>query len=292
MEVIIIRGQIFKGVAGAYQVFVKNKLYENVNARKKLRYKNLYVGDFVEFDEKQNVIENVFERKNCLNRPPVANVDKIFIVIANKPKPDFMLVDKLIINAKLNNIKPVLVVNKTDLATKSFLDDVHSQFDSVLPIYETSAKKDNVLSTLKSELKGCLSIFAGQSAVGKSSLLNAILPTANREVGELSVKTDRGKNCTRESQIYVVNNFRIADTTGFSSFELKTISKEQLTDFYDEIKKLSLGCSYNTCNHFGESETICAVKRAVTDGKINKQRYNRYIELFKQLKEMEKKKYG
>ena len=273
-------------------MFCEGKTYENVSARKKLKYKKLYVGDFVDFDEKEGVINDVFERKNSLIRPPLANIDKMFVVVAVKPKPDFMLVDKLIIHALNNNIEPILVVNKIDIASKEFLQDIHSQYDEVLPVYETSVLDGKALSILEDELDGNLCIFVGQSAVGKSSLINIIVPNVNREVGELSAKTARGKNCTRESQIYAMKNFRIADTTGFSSLELKTINKEQLTDFFTEIKKISVKCSYNTCNHVGEDEKICAVKRAVAEGKLNKQRYERYVELFKELKEWEKKRYG
>lgn len=247
----------------------------------------------VEFDVDKKVVEQVYDRKNVIIRPPLANIDKMFIVIATVPQPDFMLVDKLIVNCLCNNITPVLVVNKIDLCNTAFLSDVVDQYKDVLKILEVSSFDSNTLKPLKKEMKGCLSLFAGQSAVGKSSLINALLPKANREVGELSLKTERGKNCTRESQIFVFDgNSKIADTTGFSSLELKDIAKEQLTDYYAEIKKRSQKCAYNTCNHFGESEEICAVKQAVSKGEINKKRYDRYVLLFKELKELEKKRYG
>ena len=293
MEDTVIKGQIFKGVAGAYQVFANNQIFDNISARKKLRYKSLYVGDYVEFDEQQRVVEDVFERKNSIIRPPLANIDKMFVVVAPKPEPDLLLVDKLIIQSMQNNIAPYLVINKMDIVENKMVDEIKQQYSTVLPILTTSANDAKTLKDLKKELKNSLSIFVGQSAVGKSSLLNALLPNAKREVGQLSQKTSRGKNCTRESQIYLFDDdAKIADTTGFSSLELKTITKEQLTDFFVDIKQFSAKCEYNTCNHFGEDESICAVKRAVKDGLINKHRYERYVLLFKQLKEWEKKKYG
>ena len=142
-------------------------------------------------------------------------------------------------------------------------------------------------------MKDCLCIFAGQSAVGKSSIINTLLPTAFRVVGDISARNKRGKNCTRESQIYLMsNNAKIADTTGFSALELKNIPKEKLNDYYAEIKRYSTKCAYNTCNHYKEKEDICAVKRAVVDGKISKQRYDRYVVLYEELKKQEDKKYG
>lgn len=274
-------------------MFSEGKIFDGVFARKKLRYKKLLVGDYVEFSKEENVIDDVKERKNSIIRPPLANIDKMFIVVASKPQPDLLLVDKLIAHSIINNIEPILVINKMDIASKAFETDLTKQYANVLKVLKVSSFKPKTLETIKKEIEGYLCIFVGQSAVGKSSLINAILPHAQREVGELSLKTQRGKNCTRESQIYLMDNGgKIADTTGFSSLELKTIEKEQLTDYYAEIKKYSADCAYNTCNHIGEKDSICAVKRAVLDGKISKERYERYVSIFNELKEWEKKRYG
>lgn len=288
-----ILGQVFKGVAGRYQVYANGHIFDDISARKKLRYSKLFVGDYVEFDEAQRVIDSVVERRNSIVRPPLANIDKMFIVVAPVPTPDFMLVDKLIVQCVQNNIEPLLVVNKVDIASKEFLDSVVRQYNQAVKIFKCTTLKNDGFDILKDELKGQLSIFVGQSAVGKSSIINVLLPNAFREIGSLSAKTNRGKNCTRESQIYVLENGgKIADTTGFSALELKDISKEQLSDCYAEIKKYSIDCDYNTCNHIGESEKICAVKRAVREGKINKQRFSRYTQLYNEIKEWEEKRYG
>ena len=288
-----ILGQVFKGVAGRYQVYANGCIFDDISARKKLRYTKLFVGDYVEFDESQGVIDSVVERRNSIVRPPLANIDKMFIVVAPVPTPDFMLVDKLIVQCVQSNIEPLLVVNKVDIASKEFLDSVVGQYNQAVKIFKCTTLKNDGFDTLKDELKGRLSIFVGQSAVGKSSIINVLLPNAFREIGSLSAKTNRGKNCTRESQIYVLENGgKIADTTGFSALELKDISKEQLSDCYAEIKKYSTDCDYNTCNHIGEPEKICAVKRAVREGKINKQRFSRYTQLYNEIKEWEEKRYG
>ena len=279
-------------MAGKYQVFADGKEYGDVPARKKLRYSKLFVGDYVEYNKEENVIESVQERKNFTIRPPIANIDKLFIVLAPVPQPDFVLIDKLLVQCQVYSIVPILVINKKDLATSAFIKDVESQYKSVVKIYKTTTTDAKTVERLKKEIKGNLCVFVGQSAVGKSSLTNILLPSAFREIGDLSLKTNRGKNCTRETTIYNAFGGKIADTTGFSSLELPDIKKEQLTDCYLEIKEYSANCNYNTCNHVGESENICAVKRAVKEGKIPLKRYERYLTLFKQLKEKQEKKYG
>lgn len=251
------------------------------------------MGDYVNYNKDENVIESVYVRKNENIRPPVANIDKMFIVVAPVPAPDFMLVDKLLVQCGMNNIKPIIVINKTDLCDDAFIANVKKQYKAAAKIYQTTTKDSSTVERLKDEMKNNLCIFAGQSAVGKSSIINTLLPTALRMVGDISVRNNRGKNCTRESQIYLMpNNAKIADTTGFSALELKNVSKEKLNDYYTEIKNYSTKCAYNTCNHYKEKEEICAVKQAVVDGKISKERYSRYVALYEELKNLEDKKYG
>lgn len=217
----------------------------------------------------------------------------MFIVVAPVPAPDFMLVDKLLVQCQINKIKPILVVNKLDLCADDFVANIENQYQAVAKIYKTSTKDLDSVNALREEMQDNLCIFVGQSAVGKSSLVNVLLPNVFREVGDISVRNNRGKNCTRESQIYLMeNNAKIADTTGFSALEIKDINKEQLNDCYLEIKKYSKKCEYNTCNHYKENEKICAVKKAVGQGKISLERYKRYVVLYEQLKEWEDKKYG
>lgn len=223
----------------------------------------------------------------------MSNIDKMFIVVAPIPAPDLMLVDKLLVQCEISKITPILVINKTDLCQQSFIDDITNQYDSVAKIYKTSTLNKETIKALKDEMQDNLCIFVGQSAVGKSSLINILLPNALRAVGDISTHNNRGKNCTRESQIYLMNNgAKIADTTGFSALELKNINKEQLNDCYLEIKKYSRKCTYNTCNHYKEGLEECAVKKAVKQGKISENRYKRYVALYEELKKLEDKKYG
>ena len=252
----------------------------------------MYVGDYIEYNKQENVIESVYERKNFIVRPPLSNIDKMFVVLAPIPEPDLLLVDKLLVQCEINNIQPVLVINKIDLCTHEFLSSITEQYQAVVKIYKTSTLDSTTVFALRDEMQDNLCIFVGQSAVGKSSLVNVLMPNVGRMIGDISSRTKRGKNCTRESQIYLMDNARVADTTGFSALEVKDIDKEQLNDCYLEIKKYSKKCTYNTCNHYKEAEDICAVKKAVKHGKIPLQRYNRYIKLFEELKKLEDKKYA
>ena len=272
-------------------VFAQDKNY-TVVGRKKLREDGLFVGDFVNFDENEKVINSVYPRKNVLIRPPLSNVTQMIIVVSKKPQPDFYLVDKLLIKCFSLGINPILCVNKTDLMEVDFRNEILAQYQNVCKIIFTSTKTKEGIEDLKSCLADNLTVFAGQSAVGKSSITNIIFPEANKETGELSVKNQRGKNCTRYNQIYVLpNDAMLADTAGFSAFDVDNIEAKQLCDFYPEFSKFANKCAYNTCIHIGEKEELCAIKQAVKSGIINKERYKRYCEIYKQQKLKEDKQY-
>ncbi len=255
---------------------------EALLARKNLKNDGIFVGDIVEYDEKQKTIEKVLPRKNLLIRPPMANLDKMFIVIASVPKPDFYLIDKLIIFCKINAIKPVLVVNKADLLNEALKNVLLNTYKNILPICFASAKENDVKEILN-QVKG-ICAFAGQSAVGKSSLINAILGQQKEEVGELSLKTDRGKQTTRMVTLYKLNKKDcLADTAGFSKLDenLIEIDKNLLDRYFDEFLKFIPQCEYSSCNHIAEKK--CGVKEALFLGKISEKRYNSYVKLFNAL---------
>lgn len=253
-------------------------------ARKNLKDNGIFVGDKVEYDEKQNMIERVLPRKNLLVRPPIANLDKMFIVIASTPKPDFYLIDKLIVFCKLNDISPILVVNKIDILSGKLKREIIKAYSDILPICFVSAKDDNTKQILKF-VKGVCA-FAGQSAVGKSSLINSILGEKKEEIGELSSKTDRGKQTTRLVTLYKLSkNDYLADTAGFSKLDenLIEVEKNLLDRYFDEFINYIPFCEYTSCNHIAEKK--CAVKNAVNLGEIDEKRYNNYVKLFKVLKD-------
>lgn len=233
------------------------------------------------------VINSVFDRFNTLIRPPICNVDQIVLVLAPVPKPDYMLIDKLIVNANMLNIDIVLVINKADV--NDIFDEVASEYhSSVSNIILTSAYTNIGIDKLKEQLKGKFSCLIGQSAVGKSTLLNALNPNINAETGTLSKKIERGKNTTRHSQIYAFDDILIADTPGFSLFDLDC-QFDKLKSYYPEFSNFK--CKYLDCNHVNEDISECGVISAVQSGLINQNRYDRYKELFLNLKEKWQNKY-
>lgn len=289
----MIDGLVIKGVASRYKVDTNDGVVTSY-ARGKLKMDGeIRVGDKVGVEKqgKDFVIQKVYERKNALIRPYVANVDVCFIVIAPVPAPDFMLVDKIIVNAVMNGIEPVLLINKTDVADESFINETKSDYFGVLDVIETSAKTGQNKDEIFRKIKGKTACLAGQSAVGKSSLLNMLTGTNSQETGGLSKKTERGKHTTRQSEILVVNGARIIDTCGFSMLELPdTFRPQDLVYYYDEFSKFANNCKFRVgCTHIKEPE--CAVKNAVESGEISKKRYERYCLLYNELNEKWRKRY-
>lgn len=257
----------------------------------KLKESGIYVGDRVKVDVKEQQITNVEDRKTLLIRPPLANIDQIIIVVAPLPKPDFNIVDKLILFALSYGIKPILCINKIDIADVKFINEVFSAYKDVLEIINTSAKNGNV-SELKNVLNGKISSFAGQSAVGKSALTKQILPDAKVEIGELS-KIERGKHTTRHSELFEINNSTfLADTSGFTSLDerLLPISYFELPLYYPDFLKYLENCKYRSCSHTKEAH--CSVKEAVKVGELDSARYNRYVVIYENLKKEWQKNHG
>lgn len=289
---IIIKAQIIKAVGGDFTVKIDTQKL-TLKGRKKLKDNKLFVGDFVEIDEKQGVIEKVFERKNFLVRPPLANVEQALIVVAPVPKPDFLLIDKLLIKFFSLDIKPVIVINKIDICSTGLINDIVEQYGKICEIQMLSALDYKATAeVLLPLLSGKFSILTGQSAVGKTSIMNCLLPEISLETGGVS-RIGRGRNTTRHSEIFMLDNGAlIADTPGFNAFELDEFTPEDIIDNYPEFKEFSKDCKFNNCNHISESIDLCAVKRAVENKEINEQRFERYVKLYLKAYEKEKKLYG
>ena len=253
----------------------------------------IVVGDYVDFepneyDQGKYIITRVRPRKNTIPRPPLANIDKLIIVVAPKPEPDLLLVDKLLIYCVLNNIEPIIVLNKSDIADKNFVSNIKDQY-SYYKVIVISAVNGQGVDELSQYISGSFCAVCGQSAVGKSSLLNAIIPNINLEIQGLSRKVDRGKHTTRVNELYIYKDIMIADTPGFSSLELD-IDYKELSSFYPEFDKYIGECKYLDCAHVKEGKD-CAVVTACNDGKINNDRYLRYSDLYINLKTLWENKY-
>lgn len=249
-----------------------------------LKKDGIFVGDKVEC--KNDVIEKVLERKNILIRPPLANVDTMIIVVAKEPKIDFLLVDRLLVFCTVKGIKPILCINKSDLS-ESFVKDVEKIYKGVVDIVSISTLDKSVLN-LKKYIKG-VTALAGQSAVGKSSIINALLGKEIAVVGDFSKKVMRGKQTTRLVELYDLGNENyLADTAGFSklSEELLIVNENELKDYYPDFIKYAHMCKYKSCQHLKLDD--CGVVKAVSEGKISKIRYENYKILRENIKKVKK----
>ncbi|MGD9567179.1 MAG: ribosome small subunit-dependent GTPase A [Sedimentibacter sp.] len=286
----MIDGIIIRGVGGNYYVDTGSKLVE-CRARGLFRLKNIkpLVGDRVlirltEEDENQGYIEEIKDRTNEMVRPPVANAEQLLIFFAViNPEPSFLLLDKLLIAAETNNLKPVICFNKCDLADEKLKKQIENNFiNTDYKVLFTSKYDENSLNRLKDILKDKLSVFSGPSGVGKSSIMNAVQPDFQLKTGEISDKLKRGKHTTRHAEIYKLDfGGYVVDTPGFSSFELEGIGEYDLKEYYPDIKKIDSGCRFADCLHYKEPD--CVIKDAVNDGLISETRYNNYVRLLEEI---------
>lgn len=279
-------GIVVKNVSNLYEVLCKGKMFFCGGTGKLKQEGKILVGDKVAFDvleEGRGIIKSVLKRKNFFIRPPVANIDILLIVISPVPKPDFVLVDKLLLLCATNNIKPIICINKSDILSKEQIQDYKDQYKAAVKnVVFISAKDKANLEALKKLLKNKLTAIVGQSAVGKSSIVNA-LTGENIKTGEVSLKSQRGKQTTRHTQLFLFENLKLIDTAGFSSFEI-ALDYKTLGLLYPDFSDYINDCKYTLCSHTGEGEAECAIKRGVKNGIINQQRYERYVYLYKELK--------
>lgn len=262
---------------------------------------NVLVGDIVEVEKVDNdyMISKVRNRINSIIRPPVANIDQMVIVISlGEPVPDYILLDKQIILCRAKGITPIICVNKIDLAKndEKIMNDVNyikSVYCSLnIDVIFVSAKENIGLEEVKSKLQGKTSAFSGNSGVGKSSITRLLADIENEdiEVGNIGKKSKRGKHTTKSVRIYNLNNNSfILDTPGFSSYELYDIEYDELRHYYPEF--VNLKCVYDDCLHVTEGLDVCEVKKAIESGKIDKDRYERYVYIYTKLKEQYDRRY-
>ena len=287
------QGQIVKGIAGFYYVYVVEfGLYE-CKAKGVFRKEKIkpLVGDNVEIDildetEKKGNIVEVLERKNELIRPAVANIDQALVVFAvTKPKPHFNLLDRFLIMMESKRIPVILCFNKKDIAKEPEIHHLKEIYESCgyQMIFTSALEKENI-EKVKQLLRGKTTAIAGPSGVGKSSLINIFQPDANMETGTISEKIERGKHTTRHSELICIEeDTYIMDTPGFSSLYTNDFEKEELKYYFTEFEPYEGKCKFQGCDHVHEPN--CAVKAALEEGKIHHIRYENYLEMYNELKE-------
>ena len=294
------KGRILKGIAGFYYVETfEEKVYE-CKAKGIFRKSNLkpLVGDNVEIDiideeKRLGNITDIFPRKNQLLRPPVANVDQAVVLFAIvKPNPSYNLLDRFLIQMRQQNLPVIICFNKLDIATKQEQQELYDAYEKCgYRVLFISVKEEQGLDELKALLKGKTTTLAGPSGVGKSSLLNKLVPDADMQTGELSKKIERGRNTTRHSELFFVEDdiskgsgTYVIDTPGFTSLEMRDVTADTLMQYYPEFTEYEPLCRFGGCSHIAEPD--CGVKDAVAEGKISQVRYDNYKVLWEELKNM------
>ena len=281
----MVSGIIIKALSGFYYVQTENGILEcKARGRFRLDGTSPLVGDRVQCSLDANGkgrIDKVEDRKNWFVRPAVANIDALVFVAANtNPVTDPFLIDRVSVIAAEAGCELVICVNKVDIDRGDRLYDIFSK--AGFTVIRTSAETGEGVNALLEVLRGKVCAFTGNSGVGKSSILNVLLPGLHIETGEVSEKLGRGRHTTRHVELYALGeNTYIADTPGFASFDIEmmqTISKEQLQYDFIEFAPYIGSCRFNDCAHL--KEPGCAVTAALAEGKIGKSRYSSYVKLY------------
>jgi ribosome biogenesis GTPase len=290
-------GKIIKGIAGFYYVYIEGKGVFECKAKGNFRNKKIkpLVGDNVEISiiDEEKMIGNIIEilpRQNELIRPAVANVDQALIVFAMKdPKPNLNLLDRFLMMMLKQDVPTIICFNKKDITEKDDQNALAEIYKNCgCQIVFTSTYTEEGVSLIKELLEGKTTALAGPSGVGKSSLLNRIVPEASMETGEVSEKIKRGKHTTRHSElIHVENQTYLMDTPGFSSLFTHMFEKEEVKDYFYEFRQYDDFCRFQGCMHINEPD--CAVKEALEDGKISPIRYENYKLIYEEINQRKKK---
>lgn len=288
-------GIIIKGLGGLYDVLCGEEVFQ-CRARGLFRHENItpYVGDRVSIEE--DYITDIFDRKNTLIRPPMANLDILFIVAAaKKPLPVTSTIDKMIAIADFKGIEPVLIVTKNDLDPENaeLLKNIYSSIGIEVFVTDPESDKTQLTEFFKNKCRGSISAFSGASGVGKSTLLNAVFPKLTLATADVSRKISRGRHTTRHIELYRLDDLLeekgfdgfIADTPGFSMLDpavYEDYTVEELPHSFREFRPYLGECRYTKCTH--TKEEGCAVLEAVREGKIPTSRHESFIELYNILK--------
>lgn len=290
------KGIIVENISNLYKVEANAKIYDTM-ARGKFKKDEItpVVGDKVEIeniDDNKNaaVIEKIYERKTYIKRPKISNITQMIFVLSTKnPKPDLLMLDKQLAYAEYLGIKSIIIINKIDLS--DVYKEIKEVYESIgYKVILTNAKEQKGIKEVKEALKNNISVFSGNSGVGKSTLINSLFENNMTQEGEISQKNKKGKNTTTTVKLYDLgDNSYIADTPGFSSFSIEEIESNELDKCFIEFKQYINECEFVGCTHIKEEN--CGIKKGLQENKINQDRYNRFCYIYQELKDKEARKW-
>ncbi|HPX70151.1 MAG TPA: ribosome small subunit-dependent GTPase A [Bacillota bacterium] len=288
-------GTILKGIGGFYYVADRSGTVYECRARGIFRKEGLtpLAGDRVRFAPTSHTlspgeypkarIEKILPRLNSFERPPCANVETLVLVCAAKdPAPSFGLIDRYMASASRCGAKLIICISKEDLAEEEVCEEFRSRYEGIYPLFFVNGISGEGIEALLVAIKGSRTALAGVSGVGKSSIANLLIEEEDIETGRISEKTSRGRHTTRHTELFRGDGFFLFDTPGFSAFDLPDIPPEELAACFPEFLPYLHGCRFGDCTHI--SEPGCALRHAVGEGKINKNRYLSFKEMYLELK--------
>lgn len=287
-----LQGTLMKGYAGFYYVYADDRVWEcSLRGRFRVKKQDFIPGDKVLIlpgTDQKATIERVLERKNALIRPNVANVDQAILVFAmTKPDPDYNLLDRLLVQIGRMGIDILIVFTKLDLRKELENPTLEYYRQIGYDVLFVSNKTKQGINEIEAKQRGRISVLAGPSGSGKSSLLNALEPQRERKTGEVSNKIGRGKHTTRHVELISAAGGLVADTPGFSSLYLPEMKREELQLYFNEFEEYRGECRFKSCLH--DKEPDCAVKEALENNKILPSRYAHYTQFLKEVIENERK---
>ena len=290
------QGKIVKGISGFYYVHVVGTGIYECKAKGVFRNRKVkpLVGDNVEIvvlDEEKRLgnVEKILSRKNELIRPAVSNINMALVIFAAaKPDPNFNLLDRFLCMMEYQKVPVTICFNKCDLVSEEEKENLQKIYAPAgYDILFTSVKTGENIDRLKALLAEKTTTVAGPSGVGKSSLINELQTDVRMQTGAISDKIGRGKHTTRHSEIISIGqDTYIMDTPGFSSMDLPGFEKEDLWTCYPEFVPYEPECRFIGCSHIGEPD--CGVKNALAEGKISRVRYDNYVILYEEMKNIRK----
>ncbi len=298
------KGLIIKNVTNTYYVKSNNKIYKGT-ARGKFKQTDLIptVGDNVQIEildeeKKIAVIEEITQRRNIISRPKVANITEIICVVSTKlPKPDLLMLDKQLAITEYMDIRPIIVVNKKDLDENMALNIKKEYFNIGYKVVLTNALNGEGIKEIAKQVdnekikkqEDKIIVLSGNSGVGKSSIINSILNKEVSKAGDISSKNKRGKNTTTITSLYEIEeNIYLVDTPGFATLDINEIESKDLDKYFIEFRNHIEECEYQGCSHIKEEN--CGIKKALEEGKISNDRYQRYVKIYGDLKYKEEHK--